>query len=103
LFLCFSQKQARQKVLTLSGGQQQRVSIIRAFCCDTDLIVADEPTGNLDEDTSKDIVRLFQNLAHQENKCVIMVTHDEQIAKVSDVNIRLSRGGFTVKNRRSAG
>lgn len=96
------EKQARQKVMTLSGGQQQRVSIIRAFCCDTDLIVADEPTGNLDEDTSKDIVRLFQNLAHQENKCVIMVTHDEQIAKVSDVNIRLSRGGFTVKNRRSA-
>ena len=40
------EKQARQKVLTLSGGQQQRVSIIRAFCCDTDLIVADEPTGN---------------------------------------------------------
>jgi len=68
LFLCFSQKQARQKVLTLSGGQQQRVSIIRAFCCDTDLIVADEPTGNLDEDTSKDIVRLFQNLAHQEKQ-----------------------------------
>ncbi|WEA71965.1 ABC transporter ATP-binding protein [Bacillus paralicheniformis] len=97
------EKHARQKVLTLSGGQQQRVSIIRAFCCDTDLIVADEPTGNLDENTSKDIVRLFQNLAHQENKCVIMVTHDEQIAKVSDVNIRLSRGGFTVKNRRSAG
>ncbi|MEC1260682.1 ABC transporter ATP-binding protein [Bacillus swezeyi] len=97
------EKQARQKVLTLSGGQQQRVSIIRAFCCDTHLIVADEPTGNLDEDTSKDIVRLFQNLAHEENKCIIMVTHDEQIAKVSDVNIRLSRGSFTIKHRRSAG
>ena len=92
-----NEKQARQKVLTLSGGQQQRVSITRAFCCDTDLIVADEPTGNLDEDTSKEIVRLFQGLAHKENKCVIMVTHDEQIAKVSDINIRLSRGSFTVK------
>ncbi|MGR3205294.1 ABC transporter ATP-binding protein [Bacillus glycinifermentans] len=98
-----SEEKARQKVLTLSGGQQQRVSIVRAFCCDSDLIVADEPTGNLDEDTSKDIVKLFQNLAHQENKCVIMVTHDEQIAKVSDVNIRLSRGGFTVKERKTAG
>ncbi len=92
-----NEKQARQKVLTLSGGQQQRVSITRAFCCDTDLIVADEPTGNLDEDTSKEIVRLFQDLAHKEDKCVIMVTHDEQIAKVSDINIRLSRGSFTVK------
>ncbi|MEC1538125.1 ABC transporter ATP-binding protein [Bacillus sonorensis] len=98
-----SEEKARQKVLTLSGGQQQRVSIIRAFCCNADLIVADEPTGNLDEDTSKDIVKLFQNLAHQENKCVIMVTHDEQIAKVSDVNIRLSGGGFTIKHRKPAG
>ncbi|MCY8105543.1 ABC transporter ATP-binding protein [Bacillus mojavensis] len=91
-----NEKQARQKVLTLSGGQQQRVSITRAFCCDTDLIAADEPTGNLDEDTSKEIVRLFQDLAHKENKCIIMVTHDEQIARVSDMNIRLSRGSFTV-------
>ena len=88
---------SRQRVLTLSGGQQQRVSIARAFCCDTDLICADEPTGNLDEDTSKEIVRLFQDLAHKDGKCVIMVTHDEQIAKVSDINIRLLRGGFTVK------
>ncbi|MEC3657306.1 ABC transporter ATP-binding protein [Bacillus velezensis] len=97
-----TEQQARQRVLTLSGGQQQRVSIARAFCCDTDLICADEPTGNLDEDTSKEIVRLFQDLAHKDSKCVIMVTHDEQIAKVSDINIRLSRGSFTVKENGTA-
>lgn len=89
-------------MLTLSGGQQQRVSIARAFSCNTDLICADEPTGNLDEDTSKEIVRLFQDLARKDGKCIIMVTHDEQIAKVSDINIRLSRGSFTVKENGTA-
>jgi putative ABC transport system ATP-binding protein len=89
-----SEEQAKQRVLTLSGGQQQRVAITRAFCCDTELIVADEPTGNLDDETSKDILKLFIDLAHQENKCVIMVTHDPQIAAQSDVNIQLSNGSF---------
>ncbi|MEC0301672.1 ABC transporter ATP-binding protein [Terribacillus saccharophilus] len=89
-----SEEQAKQRVLTLSGGQQQRVAITRAFCCDTDLIVADEPTGNLDDKTSKEIVKLFTDLAHQENKCVIMVTHDPKIAAQSDVTIQLSNGSF---------
>ncbi|MGD6794260.1 ABC transporter ATP-binding protein [Metabacillus indicus] len=92
-----SEKQARQKVLTLSGGQQQRVSIARALSCESDLIIADEPTGNLDEDTAKDIVRLFQSLAHEENKCMIVVTHDPSIAEISDVTVKLSKGSFTVK------
>ncbi|MGX1191956.1 putative ABC transport system ATP-binding protein [Metabacillus sp. SLBN-84] len=92
-----SEKQARQKVLTLSGGQQQRVSIARALSCESDLIIADEPTGNLDEDTAKDIVRLFQSLAHDENKCIIVVTHDPSIAEISDVTVKLSKGSFTVK------
>jgi putative ABC transport system ATP-binding protein len=95
-----SEKQARQKVLTLSGGQQQRVSIARALCCEADLIVADEPTGNLDEDTAKEIVHLFQTLAHQENKCVIVVTHDVNIAEISDINVRLSRGNIAVKEKK---
>ncbi|MGM7684133.1 ABC transporter ATP-binding protein [Cytobacillus sp. Hm23] len=91
-----TEKQAGQKVLTLSGGQQQRVSIARALSCKSDLIVADEPTGNLDEKTAKDIVKLFQDLAHKEEKCVIVVTHDNNIANVSDVTVRISKGNFRV-------
>ncbi len=92
-----SRKQSTQRVLTLSGGQQQRVSIARALCCDSELIVADEPTGNLDEDTAKDIVRLFQDLAHKNNKCVIVVTHDQGIAQISDVTVTLSKGKLTMR------
>ncbi|EFR90720.1 macrolide export ATP-binding/permease protein MacB, partial [Listeria innocua FSL S4-378] len=83
----------------LSGGQQQRVSIARALCCETELIVADEPTGNLDERTSKEVVTLFQDLAHKEGKCVIMVTHDPEIAKVSDVKLTLKNGSFVEKKQ----
>ena len=79
-----SEEQAHQKVLTLSGGQQQRVAIARALCCETDLIVADEPTGNLDEDTSNEIIKLFKDIVKNENKALIMVTHNKEIARVSD-------------------
>lgn len=90
-----TEKQARQRVLTLSGGQQQRVAIARAICCESELIIADEPTGNLDEDTARDIVRLFEELAHKEEKCVIVVTHDSSIAEASDIHIKLSKGSLT--------
>lgn len=97
-----SEEKAKQKVLTLSGGQQQRVSIARALCCESDLIVADEPTGNLDETTASEIVKLFQELAHQENKCVIVVTHDREVADASDITIQLSKGNFTVSQKKEA-
>ncbi|MBM4761118.1 ABC transporter ATP-binding protein [Bacillus sp. B15-48] len=97
-----TEKQAYQKVLTLSGGQQQRVSIARALCCESDLIVADEPTGNLDEETAKEIVRLFQDLAHEEGKCVIVVTHDPSIAKVSDVTVKLSKGSLSIADKKES-
>ena len=92
------EKQARQKVLTLSGGQQQRVAIARCLCSQSDLIIADEPTGNLDGNTAGDIVRIFQELAHKENKCVIVVTHSNDIAKISDVTVKLSKGSLTAVN-----
>ncbi|SDP69891.1 putative ABC transport system ATP-binding protein [Litchfieldia salsa] len=95
-----NEKQARQKVLTLSGGQQQRVSIARALSCESDLIVADEPTGNLDEDTAKEVIRLFQDLAHNENKCIIVVTHDQSIASISDVKVKLSKGEISIINNK---
>ncbi|WLR54511.1 ABC transporter ATP-binding protein [Mesobacillus subterraneus] len=96
-----SAQQAHQKVLTLSGVQQQRVSIARALCCDTDLIVADEPTGNLDENTAREIVNLLKELAHNEGKCVIVVTHDQNIASSSDITVKLSKGSITITSKKT--
>lgn len=79
-----TEEQGKQKILTLSGGQQQRVAIARALCCESDVIIADEPTGNLDEDTTKEIVELFKDIVYKEGKTVIMVTHDKDIAKIAD-------------------
>lgn len=79
-----TEEQINQKVLTLSGGQQQRVAIARALVSRTDLIIADEPTGNLDEKTSNEIIKLFKNIVKEENKCLLMVTHNNDIAKEAD-------------------
>ncbi|CAI3387928.1 ABC transporter ATP-binding protein [Enterococcus cecorum] len=73
-----------KRVSHLSGGQQQRVAIVRAVCCGHDLIVDDEPTGNLDEQTSQEIIALFQQLAHEQEKCIILVTHEKEVANASD-------------------
>lgn len=75
---------ANQSVTKLSGGEQQRVAIARALSTNVDLILADEPTGNLDTEKEKEIVEIFKNLAHQHDKCVIAVTHSQEIAKESD-------------------
>lgn len=80
---------AKRKVTELSGGEQQRVAIARALSTNVDVIMADEPTGNLDRETSQQIVDLLKNLAHQQNKCIIMVTHSHEIAKQSDVIMKL--------------
>ena len=85
-----TEEQADQKVLTLSGGQQQRVAIARALVSETGIIIADEPTGNLDEKTSNDIIKLFRDIVKEENKCLIMVTHNNDIAKSSDETYKLS-------------
>ncbi|MBF2367008.1 ABC transporter ATP-binding protein, partial [Listeria seeligeri] len=69
-------KQINSPVLKLSGGQQQRVTIARALSGNAPFIFADEPTGNLDHETSEHIIDLFRDLAHKKNKCVVMVTHD---------------------------
>ncbi|TKH32156.1 ABC transporter ATP-binding protein, partial [Bacillus cereus] len=90
--------EAKRNVLQLSGGQQQRVAIARALSCNVDLLIADEPTGNLDEETANDIIDLFQELAHQENKCVIVVTHSQEVAKKSDRAVYLSQKKLAVKD-----
>ena len=76
----------------LSGGEQQRVAIARALAAKTEIILADEPTGNLDSENSMNIVELLKNLAISENVCVIVVTHDMAVADCADVVLRLSDG-----------
>ncbi|AEV67933.1 ABC transporter ATP-binding protein [Acetivibrio clariflavus] len=75
---------AFNKPLELSGGQQQRVAIARALANNPKIILADEPTGNLDEESGFQIMDLLKNLNNQKKVTIIMVTHDEQIAKYAD-------------------
>ena len=81
---------ATRRINRLSGGEQQRVAIARAISTNVDVIVADEPTGNLDSKTSDTIIELFKELAHDRNKCIIMVTHAQKIADQSDVILKLN-------------
>lgn len=81
-----------RKVLNLSGGEQQRVGIARAISHDADIIIADEPTGNLDSETQSDILRIFTTLAHEKGKCVIIVTHSKQVTGIADVIYTLKDG-----------
>lgn len=75
--------------MKLSGGQQQRVAIARALVSEAPIILADEPTGNLDEKTAEDIISILKDSAEKRNKCVIVVTHSNQLAKEADVVLQL--------------
>ncbi|MBQ7321908.1 MAG: ABC transporter ATP-binding protein [Clostridia bacterium] len=76
----------------LSGGEQQRVAVARAVAGGQKIILADEPTGNLDEENSRNVMEMLKRLAHEEDYCVIVVTHDPQVAAESDAVIRMSSG-----------
>ena len=76
----------------LSGGEQQRVAIARALASGSEIILADEPTGNLDSENSRNIVEILQKLAHDENRCVIIVTHDPAVAEAADVVLKMKDG-----------
>ena len=82
--------EANRRVLKLSGGQQQRVAIARALSYDPDIILADEPTGNLDRDTQKEIMDIFRELANQ-GKCVILVSHSPDVATMCDERYELTK------------
>lgn len=82
--------EANRRVLKLSGGQQQRVAIARALSYDPDIILADEPTGNLDRDTQKEIIEIFRELANQ-GKCVILVSHSPDVADMCDNRYELTK------------
>ena len=89
--------EANRRVLKLSGGQQQRVAIARALSYDPDIILADEPTGNLDRETQKEIMDIFRDLANQ-GKCVILVSHSPEVAEMCDERYELLK--ITGKSRR---
>lgn len=82
--------EANRRILKLSGGQQQRVAIARTLSYGPEIILADEPTGNLDKETQAEIIEIFKELAHKENKCIILVTHSKEVSEQSDVVYKLA-------------
>ena len=90
--LGLEQDEITRNVLKLSGGQQQRVAIARALASDAPVILADEPTGNLDADTAEEITAVLKESAHAFGKCVVVVTHSGEVAKQADVVLEIKRG-----------
>lgn len=82
----------KRNVLQLSGGQQQRVAIARALASEAKVLLADEPTGNLDEDTAGEIIELLKRTAHELGKSVIVVTHSKQLAEEADEIYEIKNG-----------
>ena len=90
LELGLDRTQVRRNVMKLSGGQQQRVAIARALVSEAPVILADEPTGNLDETTAGEIIAVLKKLAKERNKCVIVVTHSKEVASAADTILELN-------------
>ena len=87
--LGLDKSQINRNVMKLSGGQQQRVAIARALVSEAPIILADEPTGNLDVDTASEIIEILKKLAKERNKCVIVVTHSKEVANSADIVLEL--------------
>lgn len=86
-----NEEKGNRRVLKLSGGEQQRVAIARSLSYNPKLILADEPTGNLDHETENEILNIFKKLAHEEKKCIIIVTHSDNVAQNVDVVFDLKK------------
>lgn len=82
----------------ISGGEQQRVAVARALTMNRKLLLADEPTGNLDTENTEIIIDLLQTLAHEENKCIIVVTHDLDVMEKADVVYKINNGEISRYN-----
>ncbi len=87
-----NEEKANSKVLHLSGGEMQRVAIARALSTSAEIILADEPTGNLDKANEDEIITILKNLAHKEDKCVIVVSHSENVKNMVDKVFYLENG-----------
>ncbi|GFH43408.1 ABC transporter ATP-binding protein [Lactococcus hodotermopsidis] len=93
-YIGITREKADRLVSELSGGEQQRIAIARALATNSDVILADEPTGNLDEEREAEIVEIFKRLAHENGKAVVVVTHSQEVADKSDVTYRLKKGNL---------
>ena len=81
----------------LSGGEQQRVAIARSLCSGAPVLLADEPTGNLDGENTRIVMDILRKLAHEEDRCVIVVTHDPEVAEAADTILRMKDGELAMK------
>lgn len=95
--LGLDEEQISRNVMKLSGGQQQRVAIARALVSEAPVILADEPTGNLDEQTTAEIIEILKRSAHVNKKCVIVVTHSKEVAIAADQILELKNKKLKVK------
>lgn len=93
---------ADRKILKLSGGEQQRTGIARALSHNPDILIADEPTGNLDDSTEDEILRILTDLVKNEKRCVIIVTHSHKVASYADEVLGLSGGRLLTVNQRGS-
>jgi len=82
----------KKRPLQLSGGEQQRVAIARSIAANPDIIIGDEPTGNLDNENGRNIIKILKSLAHDKNKCVIVVTHADEVSDEADVVYKMIDG-----------
>ena len=95
--LGLEENQINRNVMKLSGGQQQRVAISRALVSQAPIILADEPTGNLDNSTATEIIGILKHSAHKDKKCVIVVTHSKEVAAAADQVLELKNKKLIIK------
>jgi len=95
-----SEEEANRRVLKISGGQQQRVAIARAIAYEPKVVLADEPTGNLDPENQDAIMEIFKSIAHNDNKCVIIVTHSQDVAAQADEVYELKPNKTSAKSKK---
>jgi len=95
-YIGINRSKANRFVSELSGGERQRVAIARSLGTNVDLILADEPTGNLDVEIEEEIISILKKLAHEHQKCIIVVTHSKEVAMQSDKVLYLRNGELEI-------